>query len=124
MTIKTREQIKAERAALDEQEREIRASDLAAVRAKIDEMASEDGMSFDSFVAANLRQQDKPVRKPAGATRGNAEPKYANPNNAGVTWSGRGPAPAWFMSAIQAGFSKEDLEIRKTQRATNGHASA
>lgn len=38
-------------------------------------------------------------------------PKYANPENPGLTWSGRGRKPAWVNEAIERGVPLEDLAI-------------
>lgn len=40
-----------------------------------------------------------------------AAPKYANPDNASETWSGRGRQPAWFKAAIKAGKKPETMEL-------------
>lgn len=40
-----------------------------------------------------------------------AAPKYANPDDATQTWSGRGRQPQWFKAAISAGKSPEKMEI-------------
>lgn len=37
--------------------------------------------------------------------------KYANPANQSETWSGRGRKPRWFIEAIDAGKSVEELAI-------------
>ncbi|WP_435171571.1 H-NS family nucleoid-associated regulatory protein [Falsirhodobacter sp. 1013] len=50
----------------------------------------------------------------AGATktRGQAAaPKFANPHNPDETWSGRGRKPRWFIEAIEAGKTPDDLAI-------------
>ena len=38
-------------------------------------------------------------------------PKYRNPGDADDTWSGRGRKPRWFVSALAAGKSPDDLLI-------------
>ncbi|WP_412565246.1 H-NS family nucleoid-associated regulatory protein [Thalassobius sp. MITS945101] len=38
-------------------------------------------------------------------------PKYANPDNADQTWTGKGRRPDWFNAALEAGKSPEDLAI-------------
>lgn len=43
--------------------------------------------------------------------RSPAVPKYANPDNAGETWSGRGRKPHWFVAALKAGKSESDMAI-------------
>lgn len=37
--------------------------------------------------------------------------KYANPENAAETWTGRGRKPKWVVAALEAGKSLEDLAI-------------
>lgn len=37
--------------------------------------------------------------------------KYRNPDNAEQTWTGRGRKPAWFVDALAAGKSADDMEI-------------
>lgn len=37
--------------------------------------------------------------------------KYANPDDATQTWTGKGRQPEWFKAAIEAGKKREDLEI-------------
>ena len=46
----------------------------------------------------------KPTRAPAAA-------KYSHPENAAVTWSGRGRKPLWFVTAVEAGKSPEDMAV-------------
>jgi len=44
-------------------------------------------------------------------TKSKASPKYQHPENAELTWSGRGRKPRWFNELLEAGRSPEDLEI-------------
>ena len=37
--------------------------------------------------------------------------KYRHPENAAVTWSGRGRQPGWFKSALEAGKSPESMAV-------------
>lgn len=37
--------------------------------------------------------------------------KYRNPDNPEQTWTGKGRRPAWFLAALDAGKSAEDMEI-------------
>ena len=46
----------------------------------------------------------KPSRAPAAA-------KYRHPENPSLTWSGRGRKPLWFVAALDAGKTPEDLAI-------------
>jgi len=44
-------------------------------------------------------------------TRRPATPKYANPADASVTWSGRGRRPRWVTAALADGKTLEDLAL-------------
>ena len=37
--------------------------------------------------------------------------RYANPQDASQTWTGKGRQPEWFKAAIEAGTSRESMEI-------------
>ena len=47
-----------------------------------------------------------PVRKRAVSAA-----KYANPANPADTWSGRGRKPRWYVEALAAGKSPDDLAV-------------
>lgn len=49
------------------------------------------------------------VGEPSKRTRAPAEAKYRHPENAEVTWSGRGRKPRWFTDALAAGKSAESM---------------
>ncbi|MDZ7709485.1 MAG: H-NS histone family protein [Roseovarius sp.] len=38
-------------------------------------------------------------------------PKYRHPENPTLTWTGMGRKPGWFIEALDAGMSKEDLKV-------------
>ena len=44
-------------------------------------------------------------------TRKSAVAKYADPDNASTTWSGRGRQPTWFKTALANGMTPESLAI-------------
>jgi|TARA_R110000850_G_scaffold236583_1_gene361357 DNA-binding protein H-NS len=49
---------------------------------------------------------------PLKGSRKSALPaKYANPEDASQTWSGKGRRPKWFLAALDAGKTEQDLEI-------------
>ena len=45
------------------------------------------------------------------AKRRQAEPRYRHPENAELTWSGRGRKPSWIVEALEAGKSLDDFAI-------------
>ena len=70
-------------------------------RAKLEEQARAMG-----FTLAELLEGME-VKK----TRAPAQAKYQHPENSALTWSGRGRKPHWFVEALAAGKTPEDLTI-------------
>jgi DNA-binding protein H-NS len=50
---------------------------------------------------------DIPQRRPYPKV----EPKFRNPADPSITWSGRGKQPRWLVAAIKTGRKMEDFEI-------------
>lgn len=49
--------------------------------------------------------------KKSRKSSGPGEAKYRHPDNANVTWSGRGRQPGWFKAALEAGKSPESMSV-------------
>ncbi|WP_022952814.1 H-NS family nucleoid-associated regulatory protein [Leucothrix mucor] len=67
---------------------------------KIEQLAEESGFSLDEVMATTSKPSTK-----------KAAPKYANPENAEQTWTGRGRKPHWVLDALETGKTLEDLAI-------------
>ena len=75
-------------------------------RKKADAMkAAEEAAKEHGFTLKELLGGKSGGAKSVGAAR------YANPDDASQTWTGKGRQPAWFKAAMEAGRSREDLEI-------------
>ncbi|MFN3844216.1 MAG: H-NS family nucleoid-associated regulatory protein [Paracoccaceae bacterium] len=72
----------------------------AEVRAKLEAIAKEMGYSLADLIGVEV----KTTRAPAVA-------KYRHPEYAALTWSGRGRKPQWFVEALAAGKSADDLAV-------------
>ena len=72
----------------------------AEARAKVEALARELGYSLTELVGT----ETKSSRAPAAA-------KYRHPENPALTWSGRGRKPQWFVEALAAGKTAENLAI-------------
>ncbi|MFC3182243.1 H-NS histone family protein [Cypionkella sinensis] len=68
--------------------------------AEIEEFARAKGFSLAELTGASVTRK----RSPAVA-------KYANPDDASDTWSGRGRKPRWFAAALAAGKQPDDMAI-------------
>lgn len=112
------ERLKKERDAL-------RATEVKEVVGRIKEAIAHYGLTAEDLGLAPKRRGRKPASGVAAmpakkrATRGAAKaatkkppspPKYEN--GAGKTWSGHGKRPGWFVDALAAGKTPEDLLIK------------
>ena len=72
----------------------------AEARAEVETLARELGFSLTELVGTNV----KTTRAPAPA-------KFRHPENPALTWSGRGRKPRWFVDALSAGKTEDELTI-------------
>jgi DNA-binding protein H-NS len=75
---------------------EKQASEKAALRQKMAEMAEAAGMSLDAVLGK--------VRK----GKGSVVPKYRDPKNPEHTWTGRGRMPRWMVAATSGNKAKKE----------------
>lgn len=68
--------------------------------AKLRELARADGFQLEELTSMTSTRK----RAPSAVT-------YANPADPSDTWSGRGRKPRWFIEAMTAGKSREDLLV-------------
>lgn len=78
---------------------------LKELKADIEKMLSAEGYTLNDI--AENRSRSK--RSSNGAVK--APAKYRHPENAELTWSGRGRQPGWFKEALEGGKAKEDLQV-------------
>lgn len=71
----------------------------AKAKKQIMELAKAHGLSVEEVLG-----KTGGVRKPV-------EPKYCHPQNAELTWTGRGRKPVWVQELLNSGKSLEDLAI-------------
>lgn len=72
---------------------------MADARAKLEAMAKEMGVTLEAVVGTTKKGK-APVA-----------PKFRHPDTPELTWSGRGRKPTWFIEALTAGASEDDLKI-------------
>lgn len=69
-------------------------------RAKLEAIAKEMGYSLADLLGVEVKK-----------TRAPAVAKYRHPENAALTWSGRGRKPQWFADHISAGKDPSTLAV-------------
>jgi DNA-binding protein H-NS len=72
----------------------------AEARAKLEGIAKEMGYSLADLIGDKV----KTTRAPTVAN-------YRHPENATLTWSGRGRKPLWFLDALESGSMAKNLAI-------------
>ena len=73
------------------------------VRAKVDALIKAEGFTFAELYGGRGGRRGK---------RGKVAPKYRNPADASMTWSGRGKRPHWFTAALKSGKTEKSLLIK------------
>ena len=72
----------------------------AEARTKLEAIAKEIGYSLAELIGIEVK-----------ATRAPAVAKYRHPENAALTWSGRGRKPHWFADHVNAGKDPAELAV-------------
>ena len=98
----------------DDLEQMVRASSEQRQEAKIndtfrqfEELAAAAGLQM----ATIMSKYSPPAAKPKLKLRGRATPKYVHPDDANLTWAGRGLKPNWLTAYISDGGSIEDCKV-------------
>ena len=74
--------------------------------------AAEEVVKKHGFSLADLtgsRRRGAGSRAPKAGRQTSGEIRYANPDDPGQTWSGRGRRPRWLQDAVASGRSLEDF---------------
>lgn len=78
--------------------------ELQKARDDILAIAESAGISIESLLATVSKKQKKQGKK--------VLPKYQNPAEPSLTWTGRGRAPKWVVEAEVKGASRESLRLQ------------
>ena len=109
----TKKELIALRRKVDRAIESIDARTLDKARREARQLAQSYGLALGDLIEApksNETSGAKPkARKPA--KRGKVAPKYRNPANPKVTWTGRGRTPKWVSEALADGATLADLAV-------------
>lgn len=105
-------QIEAEIAKLHKQKDAIRAREVAGVIRRIRKAIEYYGLTAEELGFGPGARGKRAASKTARKVPRKVAVKYRD--GAGNEWSGRGRRPAWFVAALEAGRSIEELEVRRT----------
>ena len=109
----TKKELIALRRKVDRAIESIDARTLDKARREARQLAQSYGLALGDLIEApksNEKSGAKPkARKPV--KRGKVAPKYRDPANPKVTWTGRGRTPKWVAEALAGGASLADLAV-------------
>jgi len=107
----TRKELEKLKAGIEKALERVTKTEMKEARAAAEKAAKAHGFSLAELTnqsqapaAKQTRKNSKPAKNPGAA-------KYANPDNATQTWTGKGRQPDWFKAAMLAGKEPEDLAI-------------
>ena len=109
----TKKELVALRRKVDRAIESIDARTLDKARREARQLAQSYGVPLEDLIEAP-KSSTKPGPKPkarASTKRGKVAPKYRDPANPNVTWSGRGRTPKWVAEALKRGASLADLAV-------------
>lgn len=75
------------------------------LKKKVAELAESHGFSVTELFGAPAKGRGAAKNKSAGV------PKFANPDNPGDTWTGRGRKPNWLLDRLKKGAKVDDFAI-------------
>ena len=102
---KARAETEAQLAEIEKAQSQYRGRKAKEMRASFEEMAKKEGFTLDEIMGGSAKSK----RNTAGRAKSPA--KYRHPENASVTWSGRGRQPQWYKDHLSGGGKAEDLAV-------------
>ena len=109
----TKKELVALRKKVDRAIESIDARTLEKARREARQLAQSYGVSLGDLIEtpkSRAKSSAKPkARKPG--KRSKVAPKYRDPKNPRVTWSGRGRTPKWVQQALAGGATLSELKI-------------
>ena len=102
-------ELKALRLKVDAAIQKFQSANLTKARAEAAKLAKEYGIPLESLVVEDAAT--KASRKKTKKPRAKVAPKYRHPEDASLTWTGRGLKPKWVVQLLEKGIKLEDLKI-------------
>lgn len=110
---KTYSQLMKQIDSLQREAEEMKRKEIEGVVARIKEAIKAYGLTAaDLGLVARAAKAAKPGKKRAGRKPGKAAAAAKYRDEAGNTWGGRGPRPAWLRDALAAGKQLSDFAVK------------
>ncbi len=85
--------------------------EMTAALAAAEKAAKAHGFSLAEIAPGATSAKKSQRKKTTAKPKKPGKPKYANPKDKTQTWTGKGRRPDWFLTALDAGKTPEQLEI-------------
>jgi DNA-binding protein H-NS len=107
----SRKELEKLRADVDKALARVGEEEMKAARIAAEKAAKSYGYSLEDL--ADVQAGRKAPRKAAKSGDGRAKvaPKYRNPDDESMTWTGRGRKPKWVVAFLENGGSLDDIRI-------------
>lgn len=102
----TRKELDELIARAERRKHELAQERVGRVRDQIQALLDAEGLTLEEVFDGTRRG-----RAPSKAKGVAVKPKYRNPDDESQTWAGRGKRPRWFVEALAAGRTEQDLII-------------
>ena len=109
-------ELKALRSKLDLAIQNLEKSNLSKAKVEVAKIAKQYGVSVETLIGNDLapkpqtKRKSKSIKKTDGSKK--VAPKYRHPNDASLTWTGRGLKPKWVVKLMEDNVSLADLLIK------------
>jgi DNA-binding protein H-NS len=98
--------------ALTKEADKLKAKEVAGVLARIREAVEHYDLTIEDIFSAGKAKTGRVKRAIKSATKKAAASEVKYRDEAGNTWGGRGPRPAWFKAALEAGKNADDFLVK------------
>lgn len=101
--------------ARQHKDRLARRKPAATVRKQIIAILKKEGYELYELFATETAAHGLAIPRPS-RTLGKVPPKYRNPHDPEMTWSGRGKQPRWLAALVAKGHRPEEFLIRASRK--------
>ncbi|MEJ8560036.1 H-NS histone family protein [Yoonia sp. GPGPB17] len=107
----TRKELEKLKANVEKALERVEKTEMKAALAAAEKAAKAHGFSLAEIAGGSAAPATTAKPKKSAKPKTPGKPKYANPDDKGQTWTGKGRQPEWFKAAMAGGKSPEDVAV-------------
>ena len=110
-------ELKQLRSKVDVAIQKLEIANISKARVEVQKLAKEYGVSLESLTAdvpakKPSKKRGRPARTKTVKARKKVAPKYRHPDDASLSWTGRGLKPKWVVALLENDVKLDDLQIK------------